>query len=279
MSADTQDFSLLMAVWAKDDPLALREALASATVEQTMPPRELVLSIDGPIPEALEAVVRSVEDGEYGPATIVRNTEHGGLAHALQRGVEACTFEVIARADADDINEPTRFEVQIPLMRDLDLLGSAMIDMTTGQRRERPLTSGHIAAYVRDHNPMQHPTVVVRKSALERAGGYRDMPFMEDWYLWYRMIATGARCANVPDALVHYRASHALYERRGGSEPLLSDIRLQRIMLAHGHTSVARAARNVVIRAVYRAVGPRLRRLLYLLLVEKRVRPASVPDM
>src|SRR5699024_8149736 len=121
-------FVVLMPLWGRDVPERVEAALASATTQQQLPPDELVLTVDGPIPRALEAVVSHVQEGRYGPATVLRHTSHRGVAAALQDGLESITAELVARADADDLCRPERFALQIPHMEteELDLLGGAM---------------------------------------------------------------------------------------------------------------------------------------------------------
>ena len=52
-----------------------------------------------------------------------------GLARALDSGLAASSFEVVARMDADDISLPHRFEVQLPLIEaGADLVGSGLIE-------------------------------------------------------------------------------------------------------------------------------------------------------
>ncbi len=269
---EVPEFTVLMALWKGDEPSQVVEALHSATVAQDLRPAHLVLTIDGELPAALEEIVARAERGEWGESTIVRSPSHQGLASALQRGLKACPTEIVARADADDINATSRFAQQISAFvdNDLDLLGSAMREIGSGVLRERPLSHDEIRAYVRDHNPFQHPTVVFRRSAVLSAGGYVGLPFMEDWYLWYRMLRGGARTANLPDPLVNYRVNAALYARRGGLVPLQSDVILQRTMLRDGETTRLRALRNLGARLAYRVGGPRVRALMYAALIEHR---------
>lgn len=270
MSGMPAEFSVLMAVWQGDHPGHFREALRTVTIAQELAPSHLVLAVDGPLPAELDAVVRDVEHGDYGPATVLRHDEHSGLAATLQRGLEAAPTEIIARADADDLNHPRRFALQIPrfVSDELDILGSAMHELGSDKVRQRPQTHAEILRYLRDHSPFQHPTVVLRRSAVQAAGGYRTLAFMEDYDLWQRMLQNGARCANLPDALVDYRVGPDLYDRRGGTALFRSDLTMQRALLDAGMTTRRRALRNLVIRGAYRAVPSRVRRVMYRLLVE-----------
>lgn len=273
-------FVVLMPLWRRDVPERVESALASATTQQQLPPGHLVLTVDGPLPVPLEAVVSQVEAGRYGPATVLRHAAHRGVAAALQDGLESTTAELVARADADDLCRPERFALQIPRMEaeGLDLLGGAMrefsdrVDPGDGPLRTRPLGHDEIREYLPYHSPFHHPTVVLRRSAALAVGGYRDLPLLEDYWLWERMMLGGARMENLPEVLVDYRVDEELFARRGGWRLFASDARLQRIMLADGVTTASGCARNLAMRATYRFAPGWARRLGYRRFVEKSTR-------
>ena len=51
---------------------------------------------------------------------------------------------------------------------------------------------------------------------LEKAGGYQDWYYAEDWYLWIRMYLSGAKFYNIQENLVNIRMNYDSYERRSG---------------------------------------------------------------
>ncbi|MCS6711032.1 glycosyltransferase [Brachybacterium sp. EF45031] len=273
-----QDVTVLMPVWRGDRPDRFRAALRSATGDQTAPPAELLVVVDGPVGSDLADVLHAVEDGEFGPARVLRAPEHRGLAPTLQEGLEAVRTAYVARADADDLCRPERLELQIRAVRaqPVDLLGGAMQEFSeavprgTGPLRVRPLHHQQIVRYLRGHSPFHHPTVMMRADAARDAGGYRDLPLLEDYWLWERMILAGARCANLPDVLVDYRVDADLFARRGGLRLLRSDLRLQRILHRDGVISAPRMLLNLGHRAAYRLAPWWLRRWGYRVLVEGR---------
>lgn len=276
-------FTVLMPLWRNDVPDRVRDALASATTEQTLPPSLLILTVDGELPPALEDVVAEVAAGEYGPARVLRHDRHRGIALCLQDGLEASPHEIVARADADDLCRPDRFAVQIPAMatgpghdpaEGADLLGGSMTEFNdrvpagSGPRRTRPLGHQEIREYMTSHSPFHHPTVVMRRSVALAVGGYRDLRLMEDYWLWERMMLGGARMGNVPQVVVDYRVDENLFARRGGWTILQSDLQLQRIMLRDRVVTPGRFLRNVVLRTGYRLVPGWVRRLGYRRFVE-----------
>lgn len=269
-------FSLLLPVYAGDRPEFLRRAYDSATAEQTRPPDEVVIVRDGPVGAPLAAELAAIADRAVVPTTILPLPRNIGLARALTAGLERCAHEVVARADADDICLPERFATQLPVIEaGADLVGSAIVEFgddenVTGAVRAMPTDPAAIAARARIADPFNHPSVVYRKSAVARAGGYEHLHLMEDYLLFARMIAHGATVANVPEVLVKYRTGAGSYARRGGRQLLRAEIALQRTFRAEGFISGGQFARNLVIRGGYRLVPQSLRRIAYRALVLRR---------
>jgi glycosyltransferase involved in cell wall biosynthesis len=206
----------------------------------------------------------------------VRLPENRGLAAALEAGLHACTHDVVARMDADDVSLPQRFALQLPLLdAGAVLVGGGLLEIGGDEldvigRRVPPTTPEVIRRAARLHSPFNHPTVVYRRSAVLAAGGYQDLPLMEDYWLFARMIAAGARVANLPEPLVLYRVGAGAYERRGGRRLLRAELELQRRFLRAGFTTRPTYLRNVALRGTYRLVPAGLRRRAYRLLVATR---------
>lgn len=268
-------FSLLLPVYAGDKAEYLRRAFRSSVNDQTVKPTEVVLVQDGPVPDDLASTLAELVEASLVPASLVVLEENQGLARALDHGMAACSFEIIARMDADDISLPERFERQLAGIRSgLDLVGTGMFEFadevgTVIGKRVPP--SGHeaIALYARFHDPFNHPTVMYRRSAVERAGGYIDVGLMEDYWLFARMIHSGAKVDNLPEPLVMYRVGDGAYARRGGLGQLKAELRLQREFRRVGFTTRLQNARNIVVRGGYRLVPVGIRRFAYRRLIAR----------
>ena len=263
-----EDFSLLIAVYHGDRADYLGRAFRSAVDEQTVRPGQVIIVRDGPVPEELASCLDGLRASSPVPVTFVPLSRNGGLGPALDRGLAASWFDVVARMDADDVSMPHRFEVQLPLIRDADIVGSGLLefigdtDHVVGQRVP-PLEPDRIVRYARVHDPFNHPTVMYRRTAVQAAGGYGAIPLMEDYSLFARMLAHGARPVNVPEPLVYYRVGAAAFKRRGGKQLLRSELLLQREFRRSGFVSPAEYLRNVAIRGGYRLVPWWLRRAVY----------------
>jgi glycosyltransferase involved in cell wall biosynthesis len=264
-----EEFSLLMSVWAGDDPDFLEAAFRSVVHDQTRRPDDVVLVQDGPVPPALGERIAELVGSSPSKTQVLALDANVGLGVALDQGMAACAHDIVARMDADDIALPHRFEVQVAIVEmGVDLVGSALLEFGVDAddivgKRVPPLDPDEIVRYARFHQPFNHPTVVYRRSAVEAAGGYRHLALMEDYLLFAKMIQLGCRVANVEEPLVLYRVGAGAYARRGGVALLKSEWRLQRRLLALGFTNRAQFARNVVIRGGYRLVPEAVRKAAY----------------
>jgi hypothetical protein len=95
------------------------------------------------------------------------------------------------------------------------------------------------------------------------AGGYGDLPLMEDYALFARMLSNGVRAVNVTEPLVYYRVGATAFKRRGGAGLLRSELRLQREFRRCGFTTLGEYLRNVVVRGGYRLIPWWARRAVY----------------
>ncbi len=266
---EPQPFSLLISTYAGDAPHYLRLAFESSVQEQTRRPDQVVLVQDGPVPDDLAKVIADLVATSPVPVEHVAIEHNSGLGPALDRGLAACTHEIVARMDADDVSRADRFERQLPMIEaGADIVGSGLsefgesVDEVVG-RRTPPVDPAEIRRVIRFRDPFNHPTVVYRKSAVLAAGGYTDMALMEDYLLFARMLDAGAEPANVADPLVYYRVGSGAYARRGGRALLRSELALQRRFRRLGITTRGQYLRNVAVRGGYRLVPEPLRRIAY----------------
>lgn len=141
-----------------------------------------------------------------------------GLVRALNRGLAAARGELVARMDADDRMHPRRLELQYDHLQQnplTDVLSSRVRifpeeGLTDGLRaylawQNDCITPRAIADDIYLEAPLAHPSATFRKRVVEAAGGYRDGPFPEDYDLWLRLFADGARFDKLPQILLDWR--------------------------------------------------------------------------
>ena len=193
----------------------LREAVDSI-LAQTFTDFELILINDGST-DGSGDICRAYAKRDPRIVLIDRPT-NGGLVSALNEGLAKARAPLIARMDADDIAMPERFACQYAHMMEhsnLAVLGSAFwnIDSTgkiTGQYQHTPFTPAEAKDMLSQRCPTHHPTVMMRKDAILKAGGYRAaFIHAEDYDLWLRLSQLGYDISNLPQPLLNHRTHGA----------------------------------------------------------------------
>jgi glycosyltransferase involved in cell wall biosynthesis len=203
---------VLLPVW--NAATTLGECLESLTA-QTLSDFEIVAVDDGSGDDSTGVLERY---GRGEPRLRVLRRPHRGLIPTLNRGLQACRGEFVARMDADDRCHPRRLELQLAAFD-----GQAAPDVVSCLVRHFPASS--VAKGFRiyeqwlnglvEHDdiwrdrfiesPIPHPTAMLRLATLLEAGGYRDLGWPEDYDLWLRLAHAGKRFAKVPEPLYEWR--------------------------------------------------------------------------
>lgn len=260
------EFAVLGAFYRGDDPLLLRRALESVYAS-TVLPSHFILVQDGPVSEDLSAVVGAFhKEKNFEHLVLLDNC---GLAEALNHGLDSIKHEYVVRIDADDINVPERFEKLIQALDDgHDIVGSWIREFDAEGRsiavRRVPCDESSIKQAMKYRNPFNHMSVAFRRSAVFAAGRYPNILLREDYGLWARLIAQGARATNLPIVLVNVSGGSRMYERRGGLKYALAEIQLQRHLLALGLQTLPMALVIGCLRAAIFILPSRLRGRFYL---------------
>lgn len=209
--------SVLMSVYKKENPTFLKASLDSIYA-QTRRPDEIVLVEDGEISLALEEVI-----SQYSDLHVVKLEKNLQLGRALEAGLKACHHELVARMDTDDIMMLDRLEKQYQFMLEhpeVAACGGDIAEFTEEdsilREKHMPTSPQELYRYGKKRNPLNHMTVMFRKSAIEAVGGYRHFPGLEDYDLWSRLLANGYQIANIPEVLVKARIGDRFASRRGG---------------------------------------------------------------
>lgn len=153
---------------------------------------------------------------------IFANKENLGLTKNLNKLIQISNGEFMARMDADDISLSERFNEQIKHFEnhpDIDIIGTfsenISNDGTVIGKRKVPVTHEEIRKLLPKLNPLSHPTVMFRTSALKRIGGYDERyKTSQDFHLWYKAIGNGLKLMNIPSVLFQYRMDNDYASRK-----------------------------------------------------------------
>lgn len=224
--------SVLMTVYAGDDPAHFRDALDSMLAQRS-PADQLVLVADGEISEPQQQIVDAAL-ARSNRVQVLQLPKNIGLTGALNAGLQQCEGDLVFRMDADDFSLPERIETQLAFMQahpEIGVLGSAMEefqhDPAAPERiKSMPVTHDEIVRALAFRNPVNHPTVCFRRE-LVAAEGYPDLPLVEDYLLWAKLIARGVRFHNLETPLLRYRFNDGTVGRRSGWRNFKSEMKLR----------------------------------------------------
>lgn len=267
-------FSVVMSVYRADEPSYFIEAVDSV-LNQTVPPSELIIAVDGPVGSNLEFALGEIKDQSI--VRILRLETNQGRGASRHASILAAHHEFVAVMDADDISLPDRFE------RQLEQLATSGVDVVGGfieefdempgdsQRiRAVPLSHNDILRFGRWRQPMNHVTIMFRRSAYMRVGGYHTLRCVEDYDLFHRMFVAGITFVNIPEVLVCVRCGPSLFTRRRGLAYLCQELGLMRRMRSSGYLSSWQWMANSCLRIVIRLSPSGVVGLFYRLLRNAR---------
>ncbi|QIK54208.1 glycosyltransferase [Dysgonomonas sp. HDW5B] len=184
----------------------LREAIDSI-IQQSFTDWELLIINDGST-DSSENIIQSYTDKRI---QYHRNDQNIGLISTLNKGIDICTGDYIARMDADDISEKDRFKIQLAFLaenKEYAMCGSyaKVIDENNNETGKilNLQTNDFLQINLLFSVPFIHPSMMFRREVLKN--NYFDPKYKhaEDYELWCR-IANNYKIANIPDYLLRYR--------------------------------------------------------------------------
>lgn len=263
-------FTVLMSVYYKEKAKYLQLALASI-INQTVKPNEIVLVEDGKLTNELQTVITEYSQNYPDIFKTYVLQQNQGLGKALNFGMQKCSNELIARMDTDDIAEPNRFELQIKELeqdKELALCGGQIAEFADNQAeitgyRNVPLKHIEILNFSKKRNPFNHMTVMFKKQVVQSVGGYMDMPYFEDYWLWARMLKAGYKVKNIDQVLVKVRAGQDMIARRGGLNYTKCIIRFEKALYSIGIISLVEMIGYTILRSIVSVMPGSIRLWIY----------------
>ncbi|MFM5055490.1 glycosyltransferase family 2 protein [Aeromonas veronii] len=141
---------------------------------------------------------------------LFKNDRNMRICKSLNKAFRMSTAEYIARVDGDDIALPNRFSTQLNYLQqhNLDLVGCQMIaideDGNELSKGNMPVGVDKVRAACQFASPIAH-IWLAKREVYEALGGYREIPYAEDYDFILRALDKGFRCDNTPEHLMLIR--------------------------------------------------------------------------
>ena len=184
----------------------LREAIDSI-IQQSFTDWELIIINDGST-DSSERIIADYTDPRI---KYYKNEGNIGLIATLNKGIDLCKGEYIARMDADDISETDRFKYQLAFFKknkEYAMCGTyAKIIDKNNQEIGKIInlqTNDYLQINLLFSVPFLHPSMMIRGDVLRSNYFDPEYKHAEDYDLWCR-ISDKYKVANIPDYLLKYR--------------------------------------------------------------------------
>lgn len=175
-------------------------------LEQSYGNFELILVDDG-LSDENRSFLASINDSRM---RIIVNDENLGQSVSVNKAIRAAKGKYIARMDTDDISLPNRLWTQVAYMEDNpECVACGGLVETTDRNRVLPVSYPDMESRIIGlffACDMIHPTMMIRRSALEEFGICYDEKqlYAQDYMIWIDLLKCG-QLGLINDILLKYR--------------------------------------------------------------------------
>lgn len=221
--------SVIILAWNCGD--YLQEAVGSI-LDQTMADLEVVLVDNASADGSVECALAARPDPRV---RLFRQERNLGVAAGTNFAVAQCRGPWIAILDGDDRAHPARLELALraaDACPELDVIATGVVRIDESGRRQEPFWVLHepheIAAYVRYHMPVAHPSLQAKREVFARVAYREPARICADFDWLGRVIDAGFRVGSIALPLLEYRRhpNSSTISRHALSEAHVSAIRL-----------------------------------------------------
>ncbi|NJL09814.1 MAG: glycosyltransferase [Calothrix sp. SM1_7_51] len=193
-------------------------------LSQTISAQEIHLIQDGLVSKELKELALFYEQKHNSVKHLV--IQHNkGLPYALNFSIMSSSTNYYARMDDDDVSHPNRLKKQLEFLEthpEIDILGTWAWEFENKPEekhflRKMPTEFNLIRDYIHFRNPLNHPSVMFRRSVFNKIGLY-DSKFGVycDLGMWAKAIKNNVGITNLPEPLLYYRTAGVVKRRTLG---------------------------------------------------------------
>jgi len=204
----------------------VRECLESIRAQNGYFGIEVVWVDDGSTAEHSAGLVKELarfqKTSRFTKFIYLKNDVNMGTAKSINRGLNACSHDIVFKMDSDDLMMPDRMSKQISFMKmnpQAVVCGANIRLFYVDNNGQKQVTNETAHPQVMTWNEfyksrpswyINHPTICYRKSAIMRIGGYNETDsrlrtLHEDYNLMARVLKNYNQIYTLPDILLLYR--------------------------------------------------------------------------
>ena len=262
MQADKEySISVVLNVY-KNDRADLFEKALKSMLSQTHPADEILILRNGPVPEAIEAILDKYSS-KFACISIVKLPDMLKRGPARHKGILRAKHKYVALMDADDESCKNRLEVQIKKFKEEELHvvgGQAKIidyERKVSSVRFVPLEHYEIIKFGKRRYPFNNVTLMFDREKYCDLNYEQTGNLIEDYDLFLEFVKKSWKMANVKDEIVEVRFGLRNYDRRHGLAYLKEDLSIQAKKLKIGYISLWQYFVNVILRILARLFLPK----------------------
>lgn len=169
---------------------------------------EYVIIVDNPDYKNLDELttfIKNIQTTNF-YINLVVNKNNLKLAKSLNKGINLCTSDSIARLDADDWMNNGRLSKQYKLLKDSnsDIVYTDSLELDNETKKREyvaSVDSKKIYRLLPLRNVICHSSVMFLKNSVQKVGMYRDLVPAEDYDLWLRMSNANQKFSYIDEPL------------------------------------------------------------------------------
>jgi len=266
------EFTILMSIYYKESSNVFNRAMQSIWDDQTIRPSEIVLVEDGPLTAELYQEIDYWQEKLKSVFKVVRLEKNVGTGRAKKAGLEACSYDLIAIMDTDDVSLPTRFERQLSIFSgddDIDVCGAWVGEFEHNESeivsyRRTPESHDEIVKFAKSRSPVNHPTAMYKRDLALSVNGYGKYRTSQDYHLFVKMLVAGGKFYNIQESLVSMRMGNGQLEsRRGGLNNIIIEVTVQREFYRMGFLSFYELFRNISVGSIVRMLPQKILKVVF----------------
>lgn len=216
--------AVAMSVYRSDKCKYIKQSIDSI-INQSYENFDLFIEVDGPVPSSVVELLDS-----YNLLSNVFVTFNGcnkGLATRLNVIIDFVAssndYSFLARMDADDISEPSRFSKQVEFLtnnEEISVVGSDVTEIsedgTVIFHKKMDYSHELLKKNIIKKCPFNHPSVMFNMKVFHDGFRYNsELMNTQDYYLWIDLISAGRLFSNINEPLLKFRVAGDFHSRRG----------------------------------------------------------------